>query len=314
MNEAALVEGFPNRRLSRERLVTALIFALLAHGIVLLGIGFIALAPLPAPNQTVAVTLVNGADANAPRKSEYLAQANQRGPGNTRRRIPQPPSAAAQNPFPNPGFALAENFATRTPRDGMMGVLAALADHKQPGTRELASTRADSRPATSGTPDSTGDDRPLLLARLSPAARQAGATLSSTVALPRLYGPQAEPDARKANARAAISASYLLNWQRRIERIGTAQFARLVPANVARGHLTLTVTINADGNVRAVEILKRSRNPELDAAALKIIRLSAPFAPFPPALRARRAALSFTYRWNFIRGKASSGTVGLGGG
>ncbi|MGH8226106.1 MAG: energy transducer TonB family protein [Gammaproteobacteria bacterium] len=314
MNEAVLTEGFPTRSVSRERLVTALVFALLAHGIMLLGIGFIALAPPSAANQTVAVTLVNRADANAPRKSEYLAQANQRGPGNSRLRVPQRPTAAAQNPFPNPGFALAGSLATFIPGHGATDALTPSAEHNTPGERELASTRADSRLAASGTPDSVGGERPLLLARLIPAARQAGATLSTTVALPRLYGPQAKADAHKTNARAAVSAAYLLDWQRRIERIGTAQFAQLVPPGIARGHLTLNVTVNADGGVRAVEILKRSQHPELDAAALKIIRLSAPFAPFPPELRASTTALSFTYRWNFIRGAAGTGSVGLGGG
>lgn len=313
MNEAALAEGFPSRRLSRERLTTALVFALLAHGVVLLGVGFVALAPSPAQTRTVDVTLVNQADANAPHESEYLAQANQRGPGNTRRRIPQLPAAASRSPFPNPGFALAENFALETPGHGVADALAASDARKHSGAQEFASTRAAARTVASATPVSAGD-RPLLLARLVPAARQPGDTLSPAVALPRLYGPHAEPAAHKANVRAAVSASYLLGWQRRIERIGTAQFAQLVPPGIERGHLTLTVTLDADGDVRAVDILKHSHYPGLDAAALKIIRLSAPFEPFPPALRARTAALSFTYRWNFIRGAASTGTVGLGGG
>lgn len=285
------VEGFPSRRVSRERLVTALIFALLAHGLVLLGVGFVALAPAPAPRRAVAVTLVNGADAAAPRKSAYLAQANQHGPGNAHRHAPP---AAAGNPFPAPEPALAESFAAH-----------------EAGARELVSAKNGSRTAASGTPAAAG--RPLLQVGLS-AARAFGDVAVTTPRLPRLYGARPKADAHKVNARAAVSASYLVAWRRRIERIGSAQFARLVPTNVSRGHLTLSVTLNADGDIRTVEILKRSRHPELDAAALKIIRLAAPFPPFSPALRARESTLTLTYRWNFIRGGAGAGTVGLGGG
>ena len=55
-------QGLPftlsNRAITRERLVTALIFALLAHGVILLGVGFVSLVPKASSNPMVQVTLV----------------------------------------------------------------------------------------------------------------------------------------------------------------------------------------------------------------------------------------------------------------
>ena len=47
----------------------------------------------------------------------------------------------------------------------------------------------------------------------------------------------------------------------------------------------------------------------LDQAALNILRLSAPFEPFPRQLAAKHDALRITYEWQFLGGDASESTV-----
>ena len=47
----------------------------------------------------------------------------------------------------------------------------------------------------------------------------------------------------------------------------------------------------------------------LDNAALRIVRLSAPFDPFPPAMRERYPVLRFAYEWQFLKGRLGDGSV-----
>ncbi|MGH7058431.1 MAG: energy transducer TonB [Acetobacteraceae bacterium] len=296
-------------RLGRERLLTTLIFALLAHGVLILGIGFVAFAPGKPQTNDVEITLARSKPAQAPQRAAYLARVNQRGPGNTRRHLVVKPAGGSPDPYPNPGPRLAQDFAAALPNPALAHALdAAEKSHRD----DLVTTRSKSAPVAQEASRKAGKARPPLVARLvSPPGR--GIAHSNAIQLPRLYGLHPKADAKAANARAALAAPYLLAWQQRIERIGTAQYARLVPAGINRGRLTLAVTLAADGNVRSLSILKRSRHPALNAAALKIIRLAAPFPPFPPALAAHAKTLTFTYRWHFIRGTANGGTVGLGG-
>lgn len=302
----AFVTGAP--RSGRERLLTTLIFALLAHGILLLGVGFVALTPGKTQSAGVEITLANSKEAKAPEHAGYLARLNQRGPGNTRRHLRVKP-AGSPDPFPNPGPRLAEEFSALRPNPGLARALAVPGKARED---EFVTTRSERAPAVEEARRKTDAARPLLHTRLVPPADRRGIARANTIELPRLHGPHPKAHSRAVNARAALAAPYLLAWQQRVEQIGTAQYTRLVPAGIQRGRLTLTVILAADGSVRSLSILERSRHPALNAAALKIIRLAAPFPSFPPALAAHAKTLTFTYRWHFIRDTASGGSVGLG--
>lgn len=296
----------------RERMTTTLIFALLIHGLILLGVGFEVVSPGQAPARTVHITLATTRADKAPREAQFVARFNQLGPGNTPVRGPARPAAfglpaararvdlAARlaQLFPDP---IPEKPRKRSPaRDSTLanGLVATTASSYAARTDPLAGAHRRRR---------------AIAIRLAGAARGQSELLGlDAVQLPQLYGRHPKDDARATNARAALYTSYLRGWQGRIELIGTAQFAALVPAFIKRGHLTLSVTLKRDGSVADISIVKRSSHPALDAAALKIIHTAAPFPPFPPELRAHRAELTFTYRWNFIR-NGGRGSLGLGG-
>jgi len=61
----------------------------------------------------------------------------------------------------------------------------------------------------------------------------------------------------------------------------------------------LTVNIKADGALEDVQIDRSSGSKVLDAAALKIVRMSAPFAPFSAEMRMTVDVLGITRVWNF---------------
>ncbi len=300
------------RTITRDRLVTALIFALLIHGVILLGVGFSTLVPKSGNNRQVAVTLVNTARLHPPERAAYLAQANQIGPGNTRRRSHTQTAQNVAGIFPNPGVALSASLNAEAP--GVFSRLrpSTLTTDAPPGERDVTSSLAGRRSIPAGEIPLHGGENTLMIARLITAGNHPGATPALHFELPHLYGRHPVPKAEQTNAKATFYAAYIAAWQQRVEFIGSTHFEALVPARIRRGHLTLAVTIDADGSIRAIHLVNRSRYPELDAAALQIIRLAAPFPPFPPALRARTRALGFTYRWTFIRGR-NGGEIGLGG-
>lgn len=67
----------------------------------------------------------------------------------------------------------------------------------------------------------------------------------------------------------------------------------------------LEVAINADGRLKEVVVRSSSGQRELDQAAMEILRLAAPFEPFPEGLRADYDVLRFAYEWRFSEGAGS---------
>jgi protein TonB len=71
----------------------------------------------------------------------------------------------------------------------------------------------------------------------------------------------------------------------------------------------IQVVIAADGHLEQAHIRRSSGDPQLDAAALAILRVASPFDPFPPALARRYLALRFAYEWQFVGGRIAPGAV-----
>ena len=62
------------------------------------------------------------------------------------------------------------------------------------------------------------------------------------------------------------------------------------------------VAVRADGSVQEVRVLKSSGQRILDQAAIDIVRLAAPFAPFPPEIRQDTDILEIIRTWQFEKG------------
>ena len=62
------------------------------------------------------------------------------------------------------------------------------------------------------------------------------------------------------------------------------------------------MSIRSDGSVENVEINRSSGQSMLDAAAVKIVEMSAPFAAFPPDIKRDTDVLHITRTWMFTKG------------
>ena len=95
-------------------------------------------------------------------------------------------------------------------------------------------------------------------------------------------------------------ASYLEAWRRKVEAIGNLNYPEEARQRKLYGNLILQVGVRADGSLEEVRVLRSSGSTLLDEAAVRIVHLAAPFAPFPPDIRQETDFLDITRTWQFL--------------
>jgi protein TonB len=108
------------------------------------------------------------------------------------------------------------------------------------------------------------------------------------------------------SARAAEDAAYLAEWRQRVEEVGNQYYPQASLRYGIFGDLRMLVTVRSDGQLEDVRILESSGFAVLDEAAIRIVRLAAPFPPFPEALAASTDKLEIVRRWQFEQNPLSS--------
>ncbi|MDH3546733.1 MAG: energy transducer TonB, partial [Gammaproteobacteria bacterium] len=80
---------------------------------------------------------------------------------------------------------------------------------------------------------------------------------------------------------------------------GAAYLPELGDIGGISGSPTLTVSIEASGDLGEAVIRKTSGSTVLDLAALDILQRASPFNPFPPEIAAEYDTVRFEYKWLF---------------
>jgi protein TonB len=93
-------------------------------------------------------------------------------------------------------------------------------------------------------------------------------------------------------------AMYEDAWRQKVERFGNLNYPEEAKGKVY-GQLRLTVYIRSDGSLEDIEVDKPSGRPVLDRAAIRIVRLAAPYAKFPPEMKKQVDILAVTRTWVF---------------
>lgn len=145
---------------------------------------------------------------------------------------------------------------------------------------------------------------PVAADRPRPLAGKDIADLAAAVAGAAVRSPAAGSAARvtrlgDGTPQRADFAYYLDSWRRKIERIGELNYPREARARGITGSLRLLVSIAPDGALRGAKVLESSGQRLLDDAALRIVHLAAPYAPFSKAMRDSTDLLEIERSWQF---------------
>jgi protein TonB len=282
-----------------DRLGSTLFVAVLAHGVLILGVTFVPPPPAPAgPLATVNVTLLvdSAAAGSEALDADFLSSRDQEGGGADDADRPTRTLTASQS-MNQQGQPLGSDTAD------------AEALEAGPPADQLV-TRGDAIREIEAVPETT--DRP------SPKPLRAAALLQQSA--PDTLA--AELDDRVANAsdddkglsspstRESAVAAYLVGWRQRVEYIGTDNFPlEIFASGSASARPIVEVTIHPDGTLAGAVLRRSSGDPRLDAAALEILDLAGPFEPLPAAMLADYDVLRFTYEWDFSTGTRSARRV-----
>jgi protein TonB len=285
--------------MSDERIGSTLFIAALIHGVIILGVTFTTVqraddGALPSLN----VTLVLDTERQelAADTADFLANRDQRGAGQAARGLRPTSTLSADQPVTQAGDPLGADTTDGTPRD------------ETPSAEQLVS-RGGSPDVVSALPQPTDDPAPTRQRAATLIQQAAPQTTAMELAL-RAELPNGNDDARTLLAtpstRQSGLAEYLDDWRRRVERIGTANYPTEMLGNLQAGRPTLEVIIGADGRLDDIVVRRSSGDKALDQAALRILRLAAPFAPLPDVIRADYDVLRFAYEWDSNPGAAGT--------
>ncbi|HEX5129670.1 MAG TPA: energy transducer TonB, partial [Usitatibacter sp.] len=253
-----------------------------------LGFKYIPVPRFDAPHNVMDVVLVNAKTKSRPEKADALAQANLDGGGNTDEK------RRASTPFP----VMPERDPSRELKAAEAQRKALEAEAKELMTRLKSKSRVTNVelvPQGSAEAQEAAKDlvqKSLEIARLEAQIR----------AQHQAYQERPKRTFVGARAQEYRFAQYVDNWRIKIERIGNLNYPAEAKAKKIYGRLQLTVAIKADGEIEGVEINRSSGYKVLDQAALRIVRLAAPYEPFPANIKRDTDILHITRTWTFTRG------------
>ena len=219
----------------------------------------------------------------------------------------EPPRRPAPQPRPTFDLALVGPVAPRPapakPLVSETAVSSAASTTPDPLPEPAAEQAAGSPPAAHRVPLSPAPRPPRSFAGKS--ARELALALASNHAdVPASPGGQRVLRLADAPERPDF-AYYLEAWRRHVERVGRLNYPSEARRGKITGGLRLLVVVDADGSLASVRLIESSGHAVLDEAALRIVRLAAPYAPFPPTIRAQADRLEIERTWRF-RGTAAA--------
>ncbi len=270
--------------------------AAVLHGIVILGITFSSGAKDAGAAPGLEVLLVSDEVPTAAHNdaATYLAQRTQFGSGNTARSVPPRNRASMRSLAGHPGVpdgtSLAAADSAGADEERVLATTAA-----QPDIRYFSD--ADTGEAAGAKPLEVPDHA---AAELGP---------EDDVGPVQLRGPRRDDLWVTPDTRESVLAPYVDHWRRRIERIGTLNYPIAARRAGGEANPVLAVEIGSDGKLESARIQRSSGDPDLDHAALEILKLASPFDPFPPELARNYRTMRFGYEWDFIGGRVSRGSV-----
>ena len=270
-----------------DRITFTFFLACCFHALLILGVGFVSDTFMqPKKPVSLDVVLAQNFNKEKPKDPDFLAQANQIGGGESK--VPKPPRTSSQAEMPAP----TPQEVAQTADGGKKAQSAA--------NRAITTTKAK---ASSNTRDPSEEevpqDQPINTASMIERSLQMAALTAELAAQREMEAKQPRKRIVAPSTASAADAIYLDAWRRQVERIGNMNYPEEAKRRALFGSLMMRVDINPNGTIREVKITESSGYSLLDQAALRIVRLAAPFPPLPPEIRKTTDVLSIVRTWRF---------------
>ncbi len=276
---------------SADRLGFTLFLAAVLHVVVILGVGFSLEKPTQV-SKTLEITLATFKSESKPEQADFLAQENQQGSGSLEEKAS--PKTTEQAPFQDTEVRRVTPAAAPAPQPQPQTPKAAVTT-RSPQPNKAVTTPQPTPPQPRSEPEPTFD-----ISQLSTEI----ASLEAELAQERERYAKRPRVSRQNSASAMrdVSAWYRDEWRKKVERIGNLNYPDEARRRQIYGSLRLLVTVKSDGTIAELQILESSGQPVLDNAAIRIVRLAAPFAPFTGELATSFDQVEIIRTWRFERG------------
>lgn len=273
-----------------DRLSFTIFVALALHAFVILGVSF--KAPKPSMgSQTMEITLATHKAQKAPEQADFLAQHNQEASGTEEKARQITTERQAE-------------FADTRVRDVNPIAQVAAASPNEQKDQEVITTKGESNNKTNSKKNPNLRDEQEKTDGLVEDQSKINTEIAS---LQAKLDKQRQEYAKRprirtltsVSAKESFDAKYLHEWSEKIERVGKNNYPQEAIRQHISGSLRLSVVINPDGSIYEINILQSSGKRLLDDSARQIVRLSAPFAEFPPEIRKQSDRLQIIRTWRF---------------
>jgi periplasmic protein TonB len=269
-----------------DRLALTLFLATALHALVILGISF---DVFDRDNDeqntpTLDITVVNRQDTKPPEEYDYLAETSQDGAGNTEDKVQPQQESVAQTPPPAPPVE-----TTPTPTQVMT------ADTSARKIQKSEEPKPDEKSEVTSAAELINRSMEMLTLN-----QQINQTLQA-------YSKTPKSKFISARTKEFKYASYMRDWVSKVERVGELNYPDAARRQNLSGKLIVQVAVYPDGSVREITIRKPSGYKILDDAAVRIVKLAAPFAPFPESIKRETDVLYITRTWVFTSGNRLRG-------
>lgn len=280
-----------------ERVSFTLFISAVFHLVLVLGVGFTAYKNNSIP-PTLEITLAQHSSLDSPENADYLAQHNQEASGSLDQRKELTADARADfadtrinavKPVPTIQTTALQKreekqvVSTTTPQPQNSTV-----KPEELNPEESVAIKGEQRTVVDYTAELASLQAKLDRQRQQFAKRPRVKTLTSVA------------------AKSSMDAEYLYRWQEKIEMLGNLNYPEEARRKKLYGDLRLLVTLLPNGNVAKIELLKSSGHVVLDQAAMRIVRMAAPFPPFPEAMKREIDRLEIIRTWRFEKGDIMS--------
>ena len=260
-----------------DRLALTLFFALVLHAMVILGITF-GVYDDPDPEKALPTLDITIATRTTPPPDEadYLAQTSQDGGGNVSEKV-------------KPTMAMPELAPAIEPQQPV------------PAPTQIITALESDRQVKENSKETPETEQPEIKAAELIERMMEMDTLSEQISeSTQAYAQRPRQKFISARTQEYKYANYMSEWVKKVERVGNLNYPDEARRKKLYGNLVLHVAVRADGSIADIRILHSSGAKVLDEAAIRIVKLSAPFAPFPRDIRTETDILDITRTWQFL--------------